>query len=247
MLPAINLGPLVLPTGPLLLLLGAWLSLVLTERFAKQLGQDPALLSNLVTAVLIAGFVGARLTFVALYWNAFADNLLGIIWPLSSGYSAAGGIFFGAAAGFFYGRYKQLDPAPTLDVLAPVVVNGLIFVSLSDFFGGPGFGTNTSLPWGIEQYSIRRHPVQIYEVLVGLAALLAWWRLRDRRAYAGQLFLVTTAVYAFGRLFVDAFRADAWLIDGWHGMQIVALALTLGCLWLLARHTPTAAHSNDAA
>src|SRR5210317_398413 len=144
MYPAINLGPLVLPTAAFIYLIGVWVCLVMAERFARRLDLDPELMSGLVTTGFIAGFVGARLTFVFLYWPAYQDNLLGIIWPINSGFNIWGGLFFGAAAMFFYGRYKQISAVPYMDALAPVMVTGLLFVSLADFLGGPGFGTFTT-------------------------------------------------------------------------------------------------------
>lgn len=241
MYPAINIGPLVLPTAALIYLIGVWILLSLGERLARLLSLDEEVFTALITTGLIAGFIGARLTFVALYWSAYQENLLGIIWPLNSGFSAAGGLFFGGAAMFFYGRYKHLPAAATLDALAPLLVGGLMIVSLADFLGGPGFGTPTSVPWGISNFGISRHPVQLYELLVGALALLAWWLLHSRVAYDGQLFLVTTAVYCFGRLFVDAFRADAWISSGgWHITQILCLLATLTALFLLMRHMPQA-------
>ena len=194
MIPAINIGPLVLPTAAFVYIIGAWLCMVLAERTAKWLDLGPQAMSGLVTTGLIAGVIGARLTFVALYWSAYQDNLLGIIWPINSGFSPLGGLLFGAAAMFFYGRYKQMALAPTMDALAPVLVTGLIIVSLADFLGGPGFGTNTDMPWGIDQFNVRRHPVQLYEIGAGLLALLAWWIMHDRREFDGQLFLLTMAV-----------------------------------------------------
>jgi phosphatidylglycerol:prolipoprotein diacylglycerol transferase len=241
MIPAINIGPLVLPTAAFVYIIGAWLCLAMAERTAKWLGLDPEAMSGLVTAGLIAGLIGARLTFVALYWSAYQDNLLGIIWPINSGFNSLGGIFFGAAAMFFYGRHKRMELAPTLDGLAPILVTGLIVISLADFLGGPGFGTNTDAPWGISQFDVRRHPVQLYEIGVGLLALLMWWIMRARREFDGQLFLVTVAVYCFGRLFLDTFRANAWISgDGWHFIQIICLILTVTSLTLLARGSQSA-------
>ncbi|MCB9008830.1 MAG: prolipoprotein diacylglyceryl transferase [Ardenticatenaceae bacterium] len=63
-----------------------------------------------------------------------------------------------------------------LDALLPGVVFGLMMASLADFGGGPGFGSLTAVPWGVTQYGVRRHPVQLYELFVGALALLAWWR-----------------------------------------------------------------------
>jgi len=238
MWPTLNLGPLVVPTGALTIVLGAWLCLHLVERSARTLDQEVEKLANLAFTGLAAGIIGARLTFVLLYWPAFRASLISILWPLNTGYNMWGGLLFGALAALFYGRYHQLRPAPTLDALAPALVAGLMVVSLADFVGGPGFGTTTTLPWGVSQFAIRRHPVQIYELLVGGLALLTWLRLRRRRAFAGQLFLATTAVYGFGRLFVDAFRADAWVsAGGWHVLQLLALLATLTCLLLLAQRT----------
>jgi phosphatidylglycerol:prolipoprotein diacylglycerol transferase len=236
MIPAVNIGPLVLPTAAFALIIGAWLCLTLAERTAKWLELDADAMVGLVTTGLAAGVIGARLTFVALYWPAYQDNLLGIIWPINSGFNPAGGLFFGGMAMFFYGRAKEMELAATLDGLAPVLITGLLAISLADFLGGPGFGTNTNIPWGINQFDMRRHPVQLYEIGVGLLALLTWWFLRDRRTFSGQLFLATTAVYCFGRLFVDTFRANTWISSGgWHVIQIICLAITVACLILLAR------------
>lgn len=238
MYPAINLGPLVLPTSAFIYIIGVWVCLALAERVARRLDLDTEIMAGLVTTGILAGFVGARLTFVFIYWSAYQDNLLGIIWPINSGFNVWGGLLFGAAAMFFYGRYKQIPAAPYLDALAPVIVTGLLFVSLADFLGGPGFGTFTTMPWGINNFSIRRHPVQLYEVGVAVAALLAWWYYQKRRVFEGQLFLITTAVYCFGRLFVDAFRANTWVTSGgWHGLQILCLLAVLSAVLLLMRRS----------
>jgi len=241
MIPAINIGPLVLPTAAFVYIIGAWICLTLAERTAKWLDLDPETMSGMVTAGLISGVIGARLTFVALYWSAYQDNLLGIIWPINSGFSPLGGLFFGSVAMFFYGRQRRMALAPTLDALAPILVTGLIVISLADFLGGPGFGTNSDVPWGITQFDVRRHPVQLYEIGAGLLALLIWWIMKDRRDFDGQLFLVTTAVYCFGRLFLDTFRANAWLSSGgWHVIQIICLLISVTCLILLARGSQSA-------
>ena len=235
MFPTINVGPFVFPTAGLVYILGVWICLGLIERAARWLRLNAEATYALAAAAVFAGLIGARLTFVALHWPAFQENPLSIIWPLTSGYNVWGGLVVGLAAAFFYGRAKQLPPAATLDALAPGLVAGLIVVSLADFLAGPGFGTLTNLPWGIDQFGLYRHPVQIYEIIVAIVALLLWWWLAGRRAFAGQLFLATAAVISGGRLFVDAFRANAWLTDsGWHVLQIIFLLAMLASLLILA-------------
>ncbi|MCA9968957.1 MAG: prolipoprotein diacylglyceryl transferase, partial [Anaerolineales bacterium] len=135
-----------------------------------------------------------------------------------------------------YGRYHQLPPLATLDALIPGLITGLVILSLADFVGGPGFGKLTSMPWGITQFGVRRHPVQLYEILVGGLALLVWWQLRGDALRPGQRFYLVTALYSGGRLFVDAFRENAWLADnGVHLLQVVALVVMLAAMWLLGR------------
>lgn len=238
MLPYLNIGPVGLPTAPLIYLLGTWLSLYAVDRAARRLGRDPERHYALASVALLGGFIGARLVFVLLHWSSYDDNLLGIVWPLTSGYNAAGGVLIGLAAAFFYGRWRDLQFWPTLDVLAPGLIVFFMAVSLAEFLGGAGYGSLTSLPWGINQFGVRRHAVQLYEVLAGMVALAVWWAATAPRfrGVGGRPFLVAVAAYAAGRLFVDAFKETTPLVGGgFHLVQLVALAAVLVALFLLSR------------
>ncbi|MFZ0545013.1 MAG: prolipoprotein diacylglyceryl transferase family protein [Candidatus Promineifilaceae bacterium] len=236
MFPTLSLGPVVLPTAGIVYILGVWLLLSVIEKAAKALNLNVEATYNLATLTLVVGLIGARVIFVALHWSAYQENLIGIVWPLTSGFDIWGGLIFGLAAAFFYGRYRQLPPFATLDALLPGLLIAFIIISLADFLGGPGYGKETSLFWGIDLFGIRRHPVQIYEIVVGVLALTAWWRTLPHRTFDGQLFLIGTAVYSAGRLLVDAFRANAWLTNsGYHVLQILSLFILLASLLILAR------------
>jgi phosphatidylglycerol:prolipoprotein diacylglycerol transferase len=248
MLPTITIGPLVLPTAGLVYIIGAWVALSMVEHSAKALELDAEAVYGLSAVALAAGFIGARLLFVALHWPAYRDNLGGIVWPLTSGFDVWGGLFFAIAAAFFYGRAKQLPPAATLDALAPGLFVALISGSLADFLAGPGYGTETAVPWSLDVYGIRRHPVQLYEVIVALLALLVWWRALDHRSFDGQLFLISVGVYSAGRLIFDAYRANAWLTSsGYHVLQIASLVILLVCIFLLGRRLTAKSSDVEAA
>jgi prolipoprotein diacylglyceryltransferase len=171
-----------------------------------------------------------------LHWPAYQENLIGIVWPLTSGFDKWGGILFALATAFFYGRAKRLPIAATLDALAPGLLTGFIVVSLADFAAGPGYGTETNVFWALDLFGIDRHAVQIYEIVVAMIALLVWWQGLKRRQYDGQLFLLAMATYSAGRLFVDAYRANSPLTaGGFHFVQIISLAVLLICVIILAR------------
>jgi phosphatidylglycerol---prolipoprotein diacylglyceryl transferase len=248
MLPSLSLGPLVIPTGPFLAILGVWLALWLVERVAVRLRQDGVILYGLAVTGLVVGILAARLSFVALYWPAYRAAPLSIIWPLTSGYLPWVGVAAGVAALFFYGRYRRLLLRPTLDALTPGLLALLLTVSLVDFAAGPGYGRETAVPWAVTAYGISRHPVQLYELGLALAALLLWWQLARRPHFAGQLFLSGVGVYAGGRLFVEAFRANSWLVaDGYRGVQIVAWAVLLAAIFLWEQWRARQAPEVDAA
>ncbi len=234
MYPSLSLGPFVFPVAGLLYLFGTAVSLSIVERAAKLLNLNVDSLYATAVAGLISGMVGARLIFVVLYWSAFQNNLISIIWPLNSGYNLAGGLFFGAAGVLFYGRYKTLPAASTADALLPGIITGLLFISLADFLAGPGMGTYSRQFWAINVYGSMRHPVQLYEIIAAGLALLAWWKMRPSRLFDGMLFLITTAVYAAGRLFTDAFRQNNWFTaDGYRIIQLISLAVMLAALYTL--------------
>jgi prolipoprotein diacylglyceryltransferase len=241
MLPTLNLGPFLFPTTGLVLIFGAWLCLAVVERAARRLKLNVQATYALAVVGLFAGFIGARLTFVLLYWPAYQQNLLGIIWPLTSGYEPLGGLLLGGTAAFFYGRIRHLPFAATLDALTPGLILAFMVIGLADFLGGPGYGTLTAVPWGISQYGLRRHPIQLYEMVAGVFALAIWWRGVNGeseaalgRQYPGQLFLLTAALYSAARLFLDAFRENTWLTaDGYHGWQLLSFAVLLISLTLL--------------
>ena len=236
MLPTISIGPLVLPTAGLVYIVGAWVALSVVERSAKALKLDAEAVYGLSAVAVAAGFIGARFLFVVLHWPAYRDNLAGIVWPLTSGFDVWGGLFFALVAGFLYGRAKQLPVAATLDALAPGLFVALIAVSLADFLAGPGYGTETSVLWSLDVFGIRRHPVQLYEVVVALLALLVWRRSLNHRSFDGQLVLLSVGVYSAGRLIFDTYRANAWLTSsGYHVLQIVSLVVLLVCIFLLGR------------
>ena len=236
MLPTLSIGPLVIPTTPLVYLVGIWVSLSIVERAARKLNLNVEATYSAAAVSLAGGFIGARIVFVILHWPAYRSNLSGIVWPITSGYDLWGGLIIALISAFFYSRAKGLPPLPTLDAVAPGLISGLIAISFADFLGGPGYGTETGVPWAINVFGITRHPVQIYEILFGIAALATWRISLDRRMFPGQLFLSTVAIYSAGRLFVDIYRANAWLTaTGFHILQIVSLLFLLAAVFLLGQ------------
>lgn len=241
MFPVLQVGPLALRTPVLFLLAGVFLGLSLAERHAARRGVDPARLYPLVLVVLLAGVLGARLSYAAGQAAAFRSAPLSLL-SLDSGLlDPWGGLAAGLLAALVYGQRKRLPFWSTLDALTPALAVSAIAVGLAHLAAGSAFGAPVSLPWSVLLWGVRRHPSQVYEILSALAILgLLWPRFR-REARPGELFLLFIAISAGARLFLETFRGDSLPVFG--GMrlaQIVAWLVLAAALWVFEARRGTA-------
>ncbi|HFC11767.1 MAG TPA: hypothetical protein ENJ56_02905 [Anaerolineae bacterium] len=232
MYPILNIGPAIIPTAPLLLIIGLYLSLSVVERAAKMLGLAAVQIYEVCANALIAGFLLARLAFVAAHWDSFRAAPLSIIWPLNSGYMISAGVVGGLLIliGSIY--RAKLPVRPTISALLPAILTLFLFISLSDFIARPAAGTITTIPWAIESVGLSRHPIELYEIGVAILGLIVWWWMA--REQPERAFWLTIVVYGFGRFFIDAFRSNAPVLSsGYHIIQLLLLPLVLFAIYRL--------------
>jgi phosphatidylglycerol:prolipoprotein diacylglycerol transferase len=234
--PILNLGPAAIQLPGLLLLVGFWLSLNLAGRQAQAAGLAKDAVFNAGMVALLVGLVGARLGYVAQHWSAYQNDLRGMLALTTGALSTPAGLLAGAGTAALY-LHRQRPSLPVLlDALAPGLALMFAFISLADLSAGSAYGTTSDLPWAIELWGARRHPTQLYELVAALATLgLLYW-MRTLRPRAGALFLSFLLVYGGARLFLDAFRADPWLLPGgYRAVQVIGLGAMLLSLWLMSR------------
>jgi prolipoprotein diacylglyceryltransferase len=227
--PVIQIGPPALQTPGLILLLGLWLGLALSERFAARTQEhipalNPNTIYNLAMTGLAAGVVGARLLYILRYPSAFAQSPLSAI-SLNPGLlDPAGGLAGALVAVLIYGSRKQLPFWQTLDIYTPALAVFGLALGLSHLASGAAFGTPADLPWAVELWGARRHPAQVYEMIAAAFILAVVWPRRESRldAVPGLRFLTFLALSAGARLFLEAFRGDSYLLAG--GLRAAQLA-----------------------
>lgn len=243
MLPILQVGPLALQTPGLILILGLWLGLNLAEKNASRHQLHPDVIYNLAFTALIAGIVGARLTYAARYLSAFTASPASLI-SLNPGlFDPFGGVAVGVIAAVIFGQRKNLPLWPTLDALTPLGMVLAVAFPLANLASGNAFGRETALPWGIELWGAIRHPVQMYETLAATGILILLWPgkgwLARRVSNPGQSFLLFLALSAGARLFLEAFRGNSvTLPNGWRVAQILAWLVLGASLWALGRNVP---------
>jgi phosphatidylglycerol:prolipoprotein diacylglycerol transferase len=219
----------------LILLIGLWLGLVLAERLAPRFRANPVQVYNLVFVALITGIIGARIGFVLQNFEVFRQSLLNLF-SLNPGlFDSSFGVFVGLISALLYGYRKNVEWWPMLDAMTPFFCVMMIAFGLSNLASGDAFGSETSLPWGIDLWGAVRHPTQIYQIIAGLFILGSIWpRLVNTSAIQrvpGETFFGFLALSAGAWLFVEAFRGDSVVLpNGIRLHQIGAWLVLAGSL-----------------
>ena len=84
---------------------------------------------------------------------------------------------------------------PTIDLVGPAALAGLAGWHAGCVFRGSCVGTVTTLPWGILDGTVTRHPVELYAALLLLAGAVAlvMWRRRLPTGFTASLALTIAA------------------------------------------------------
>ena len=119
-MPAFQLGPLVLPTGPLLLLV-AWAVATLIAWLQRRQGRVDV--GNMLTALLFIGILGARFGYILLHWSAYRGHFLDVLALNDGGYSAVAGLLTGVLVGAIWLWRRPVLRRPLLhSALAGVLI-----------------------------------------------------------------------------------------------------------------------------
>jgi prolipoprotein diacylglyceryltransferase len=186
-------------------------------------------LSYLAFSGIIGGVLGARLAF-ALQPSEIHETLqhpIHLIAFWQPGLSLIGGIVLGFLAAGIYAWRAKLPIRSTFDVaafgLGPAVAIGRI----GCYLNGLHPGTPTSLPWGIYLDGAVRHPIPLYESILGVLIFGLAVLLFRRRLAPGVTALCLVIAYLVPRSALDMLRASG--VDGpnvlvWGGFTLTQAA-----------------------
>jgi phosphatidylglycerol:prolipoprotein diacylglycerol transferase len=212
MLPILNVGPLAIQMPGLLLLAGVWLGSIAAEKEAQRRSVSAEAVTNLIFFGLLAGVVGARLGYALRFIPIYLENPVSLISLNPSTLSLAEGLLAGLITAVVYGQKRKLPFWPTLDSLTPGLAIFTIALGLSHLASGDAFGATSQVPWAIELWGARRHPTQLYETILAVAAWLAVLRLRQLNSFSGFIFWLWLAMISAAYLLVGAFRGDSVIV-----------------------------------
>ncbi len=237
MLPMIPIGPAVIPSNAVAFILALWLGAAVAERACKTRELDANQVWNVIGIGVLVMFVAARAIYVLQNFAAYAAEPLQMVALNPNALAVEYGAVFGIIAVAAYIQQRKIPFASFADALTPGVLVAFAIFAVGQFLSGDGFGTPTTLFWGINLYGDVRHPTPIYvAVLAALGAYATWQMARAQMLPVGATALNGIAWYAFVRVFVDAFLADAtFWPGGYRASQVIALIVLLIALSLRAR------------
>jgi len=215
MLPVINLGPLSLPLPEFSLLIGFVAGSALAERNSKRIWKDSAFLEKLLWTSLLAGLIGARISFFVRNPSAFSGNYLSLISINPNLLDLPGGYLIAAVASIYLISRSETPLLIILDCLTPFLGLMAGAVHISHFASGTGFGSPTELPWGIFLWGEVRHPVQLYYLLGSILVLVLVLFLLSKDTYAqGFIFFRFSLLTGLYLLFLSRFQENGIVFPG---------------------------------
>lgn len=223
MFPIINIGPLAIQAPGLIIIIGLYVWLSINDYSAKKMNLDAATLSNHFFYSLLIGLAGARLAVIAQSPQSFISSPLSIVSPNLALFDFPSGVLITIFAFYIFTTSKKQDLLKTLDVLSLGFMVFLAFLALSFLANGKLYGTPANLPWSIELWGAKRHPLQLYYLIAFFLLAYPIYRLLHTKQPSGMIILSSLSFISASVIFLDAFRGSQALITaGVHLPQIIA-------------------------
>lgn len=216
------------------------------SRLFRDAGRSMEELEQLLTYMLIATVVGARLGHILFYDPVFylthPTQILAVWEGGLASHGAAIGILL--AMYLFVRKRRDMSFLWLADRVVVVVALGGAFIRTGNFVNSEIIGKPTELPWGVifaRIDMVPRHPTMLYEALLCLlvfAVLLVIYRRYRKQPPEGSLFGVFLLLLFGGRFLLEYTKvhqaefAATWLFNMG---QILSIPLIVMGLWLLVR------------
>jgi phosphatidylglycerol:prolipoprotein diacylglycerol transferase len=230
------------------LFLGLLIGYAILLRLGNLWGFTLEKLSGLFIVLVLSGYVGARLLYVALNWPSFAVQPARIASIYEGGMTVYGGILGGLLAVIVYSRLVRLPLWALGDAAAVAVAAGEIVGRFGCLINGDVWGLPTGGGWGLvyvhpnalipaELRGVALFPAPIAYQTWGLGMLTLLYLLQRRSHRPGTLFLTFLLAYAAGRALICVWMPVERLWGGITTTQVtslcvVAITLALGAFRL---------------
>lgn len=231
----------------LFLLAGLVAGILLTRFLAQRLGLNPEWVLDATPLIVLSAIVGARLYYVTLRADYFAQNPAEIINTRLGGMAFHGALLAGFLAFLYLCRRDHQPILRWSDAAIPGVALAQGIGRWGNWANQEAFGNPTSLPWGVVIAPEHRppmfaeverfHPTFLYESIFNLAnaLFLSWLALQvpaSRRLRHGDILGVYLINYGVARFAIERLRVDSLYIGPlpaafWLSWVLVAVGVAI--------------------
>ncbi len=219
----ISLGHLNIYYYGILLVLAFLIGYFILIRLAKERSIKKELIDELLTYLIPAIIIGARLFHILFYdFNYYFNNPLKIFYIWEGGLASHGALLFGIITVLIFCNVKKVQFYTLADILViPGALAGF-FIRIGNFINGELPGRLSNLPWAVKfkDFEGFRHPSQLYESFIGLITFVFLYSIRKLRLKPGFLFW----------LFITIFSGLRFLVEFFKDYSILSFGLTTGQL-----------------
>lgn len=256
----IHIGFLFIHFYGVVLMLGVLAAAYLSSLRARELKEDPERIWDMLTWLIIAGVIGARLWHILTPSVTLVEQGITAMYYLThpldalatwrGGLGIPGGVAGGCLGLFIYTRRNKLSFPLWVDIIAPALALAQAIGRIGNYINQELYGLPTNLPWAIYIEPAYRidpyldqayyHPLFLYESLWNLInmALLIWLGKRFTKwLKAGDIFLTYLVIYPLGRFCLEFIRVEYSPIGAINANQLMmAIIAVLSLIALFLRH-----------
>ncbi|MFZ5650323.1 MAG: prolipoprotein diacylglyceryl transferase [Bacillota bacterium] len=237
---ALEIGPIQVRWYGIIMASAFLIGTILAYRRANRENINPDHVIGMITIIIPAAIIGARLYYVAFQWSDYSSDPLRALAIWEGGLAIHGGILGGVLAGLLYVKKYGLPVWKTADVLAPSLILGQAIGRWGNFInqeahGGPVSQEFISLFPGFIKNQMYidgsyYNPTFLYESIwdFGVFAFLTYyWRIRK---IPGEVSLLYLILYSLGRFFIEGMRTDSLMLGPVRVAQLVSLMLIIAAI-----------------
>ena len=242
-----SIGPLTVHSYGVMIAIGVLAAVILSEKRANKNELNGDATFNAEVIGLLAGLIGAKLTFVIANFKEFIESPKTVLG--TEGFVVMGGVLIGVLVGFLILRKADGHKSEYLDVVIPQVPLAQGFGRIGCFLAGCCYGKPTHAWFGVifPEGSVAPAGIPLIPTqLISSAAdfiLFAVLILISRKKHSnGTIVALYFILYGIGRFFMEMMRwDDRTHLGALTSNQIVCLVLVaagIGAVIYLAKKKP---------
>lgn len=235
-----------IPWYSVLIVVGIAAAVWLAEAEERRLGLAKDTAVDLALMVVPCGIVGARLYYVAMSWEHFADHPVSVLYVWEGGIAIYGAVIGGVIGAWLYSCRKKCPLPVLLDIAAPGLLLAQAIGRWGNYFNMEAYGprifnpqlqffplavlipSNSGYQWHAATF--------FYESLWNLCGFAALWKMRKGQREKGDVFAWYLVLYGSGRFVIEQLRQDSLLIGSLRVSQYLSLILCTVAALVLVWH-----------